>query len=352
MSYPISIIIKVTEDCNYRCDFCVYTRYLSKKRMTRELCEKTILKAACHNEMAGYNGLHIIFHGGEPLLRGKEFYEDIFNYIRIIKGRFKDDFKFSCAIQTNGYLLDDEWIRMFRNNDVDIGVSIDGPIGLNQHKINDESEKTVLNNIKKLNKSKVRFGIISVITNNHYNREKEYYDFLVDNNIKKMSYNLCFDRDGVNTVDINITKDFLCNFFDLYFDGEAELSVKDFDIAINSIVSGDKSDYCSRCGRLNCGQYLTIDCDGRVFFCDRSTEKSESLGSITNHEFEDIMCQCLWVKKRNAAKIMMLKQCSKCEVKKICGGGCYRHDLDGRNVFCEAYKHVYLHIEKRVKEIL
>ena len=62
----------------------------------------------------------IIFHGGEPLLIKGKTYEKLI--LKILKLRPNTKFN----IQTNGTLLSNEHIRIFKKYNVEIGISIDG----------------------------------------------------------------------------------------------------------------------------------------------------------------------------------------------------------------------------------
>ena len=69
MARPIRVaaIIKVTENCNYNCDFCFYAKkhYDWKKTMTIDMCKDIIRKTSDYNYANGVKKSNIIFHGGE-----------------------------------------------------------------------------------------------------------------------------------------------------------------------------------------------------------------------------------------------------------------------------------------------
>lgn len=70
----------------------------------------------------------VTVHGGEPLLAKKEDVEEIFklNYKKFGSGG---------AIQTNGTLIDDDWIHLFKKYQVGVGISIDGWGTLNAQRV-------------------------------------------------------------------------------------------------------------------------------------------------------------------------------------------------------------------------
>lgn len=87
-------------------------------------------------------------------------------------------------MQSNGYLLDEEWMDIFKEMEMSVGISLDGPENMNFHygaSGNLESMKRVIDNIHMLQRHGATSGILSVITENHLGHAKEYFDFLYEN---------------------------------------------------------------------------------------------------------------------------------------------------------------------------
>ena len=66
--------------------------------------------------------MSITFHGGEPTLLGSEQFLEYIKKIHEISNNSLE----GISIQTNGILLDENWIRVFKEYNVAVGVSIDG----------------------------------------------------------------------------------------------------------------------------------------------------------------------------------------------------------------------------------
>lgn len=64
------------------------------------------------------------WQGGEPLLAGKPFFEQV---VRLQAAYAPPRTVISNALQTNGTLLDAEWAAFFKQYAFLIGVSLDGP---------------------------------------------------------------------------------------------------------------------------------------------------------------------------------------------------------------------------------
>ena len=352
-------IIKVTDSCNFNCEFCYYAQKKTKSRLMTEVECKNIIRLCFEYNVKQHNKrMRIIFHGGEPLLQPIGFYKEMVAYEKEL-AQTQKDFIFLNSIQTNGYLLNDELIDFFKNEEFNVGISIDGGVSLNCHFGESgvvESTKTVLKNIAKLNAAGVDFGIISVITNKHTLFPSELYHFCVENGIHDLSLNYCYDQNEKNTVSNEKLIPFVKTLFDLYANGDYELNVREFNEIIAK-CTGYNTDTCAMCDRCNCGQYLSFDVDGNVFFCDTGYDKSTAIGNIKTHTLYEIVDSYSYLKKLWECRSVYEKYCLNCEVKDICGGGCHRYDIRGtdsflNNYFCPTHKELTRHISDYVKNIL
>lgn len=294
-------IIKVTDSCNYSCDFCYYAqRKLHSPLMSRELCKKIIRECFLYNLKQGNNKMRIIFHGGEPLLQPLSFYEEIVNFEKKLAKDIRN-FEFFNSIQTNGYHINQRLVNFFKQESFDIGISIDGPCDLNNHYNKEEGQNscssTVLNNILLLQNANLPFGIISVITNNHLSRALDIYNFCKDNNFHDLSLNYCYNSEILsNTVENAGLQAFLKELFDLYFYGDYELNIREFNEMIAKAM-GYCTDTCATCDRKNCGQYLSFDMQGNVFFCDSGYDKTTRIGNIIQSSIYEVLDSFDYIKK-------------------------------------------------------
>jgi uncharacterized protein len=103
--------------CNIQCQYCYQEPQRDARNMARSYDIEAIKRAV---ELEG--GPFSLF-GGEPLLVPKADLEILWSFGL---QRFQRN-----AIQSNGALIDDDHIRMFRQYRVQVGISIDGPGALN-----------------------------------------------------------------------------------------------------------------------------------------------------------------------------------------------------------------------------
>ncbi|MEM6989317.1 MAG: radical SAM protein [Myxococcota bacterium] len=110
-------VLPLGVQCNLRCQYC-YQNQERDSGHTHLAYDLDAMKAA----LAAEGGEFTIF-GGEALLMPKADLEDLWAWGFERYGH--------NGVQTNGSLIDDDHIRMFRDYNVSVGVSVDGPGELN-----------------------------------------------------------------------------------------------------------------------------------------------------------------------------------------------------------------------------
>lgn len=343
----ITPILKVAENCNFSCDFCRYHMNKQNSMMDFEIYKAAVKKACDYNVSHGWKHLNVIYHGGEPLLWGLDNFEKAIDFQNELKKDYPS-VSFLNNIQTNGSLLNQQWIDFFKDEGFQIGISIDGPEEINFHK-NSSGNSLVLDNIHKLSQSNCKFGILSVITNTHKGFADKYYDFLMKNSIHSVGFCYCIynNHNGI-TVDNDILSSFLIEFFNLYYNGRYHLSVREFEYVMR-LCLGETTNACTFSFRNRCGYALSIRSNGDVFFCDPYSFDSTAIGNIIKDNFFDIKSSKELKEIVDDAKESAKRECNKCEIHDICGGGCYRHLLpNGKNAFCKTFKILYPHIQRTI----
>lgn len=119
-----NLILNVTEECNFRCGYCVYSgnyryeRTHSGNSMDLDTAKKAIDMFASRSSSAPFR--YISFYGGEPLLN-----------LELIKKcvEYSKSIGLTCRyhVTTNGSLLDAAAADFLSANDFSVMVSLDGP---------------------------------------------------------------------------------------------------------------------------------------------------------------------------------------------------------------------------------
>ena len=142
--------------CNLSCPYC----YEHPMRDAGNFRQKTYSVEKMLDGLAKEGGNFTLF-GGEPLLTDIDDLETIFKWGY---DRYKTN-----GIQTNGVLITERHIEMFKKYNVHVGVSLDGPDEMNDTRWAGSLEKTreatkkSFDAIKKLLKNRVSLGVIITV---------------------------------------------------------------------------------------------------------------------------------------------------------------------------------------------
>ncbi len=123
------VILKIAQRCNLDCTYCyVYNRGDSSWKSRPALVSERVVKALAariveHCEAYGLDRFIIELHGGEPLLLGRRRMQKLIDAFR----RDCPGVHIEFFLQTNGLLLDQDWLKVFADNDMRFGISCDGP---------------------------------------------------------------------------------------------------------------------------------------------------------------------------------------------------------------------------------
>lgn len=125
----MSLLLVLTEKCNFRCEYCVYSdKYpdemtYSQEEMSIETAQMAVdeyVQLFRERVKRGFTKRpSILFYGGEPLLR-MELIKQVVDYVKNIQ--FDCDF----YVTTNAFLLNKENAEYFVENDFNITFSLDG----------------------------------------------------------------------------------------------------------------------------------------------------------------------------------------------------------------------------------
>ena len=101
------------------------------------------------------------WQGGEPTLMGLDFFRKALE----LQKKYSGGKKIENAFQTNGTRLNDDWCKFFADNNILVGISIDGEEHNHDHYRKTFSGgptfKRVMKGIELLHKHKVEFNTLS-----------------------------------------------------------------------------------------------------------------------------------------------------------------------------------------------
>jgi len=122
-------VLKIHSRCDLACDYCYMYEMADQgwrhqpARMSREVVGAAAARIAEHAAAHRLDAVHVILHGGEPLLAGRE---TIRYAVRAIRGSVQPGTEARFSVQTNAVRLDAAWLRLFDELGIRVGVSLDG----------------------------------------------------------------------------------------------------------------------------------------------------------------------------------------------------------------------------------
>lgn len=293
------------------------------------------------------SNVEFIWHGGEPLLAGIDFYAKAIEYQSYWLKKGKN---ITNSIQTNGTLLNEEWVDFFRNNTFRVGVSLDGipEHHNNTRKYNDNtcSFDNVMNGISLLQKSGNFSGVICCVNAFNYKFPTETLNFFISNGIYKIKFNRI--RGKVNKeytpphcISFKDYINFLTEILDLWLNiDNPEIEIRELQCIIELLLGGTNRD-CVFSGE--CHKYCTVYSDGSIFSCDSLPRRKElCFGNVCRGQEEVKNSSSFQSFLSSCHKIRRL--CATCKWNHICKGGCLQDwSFDGsshifQNAYCEEQK--------------
>ncbi len=302
------------------------------------------------------------FQGGEPTLAGLNFFEKL---VELQKKHNTKGLTIANSIQTNGLLLDHAYAEFFAKNDFLLGLSLDGSKALHDQNRLDAAGKGTYNRVMKaaklLDKYKVEYNILFVVTRDLARRAAHVYRFFKENDFRYLQFIPCIDDFNTprGSKDFSLTSErfltFLKNFFDLwyrdYLSGDY-VSIRHFDNWVG-ILAGLPPESCSMSGV--CTAYGVIESNGDVYPCDFYVTDEWKLGNIRNASFKDLL-ESDKAKSFVTDSLPLPEKCKTCPHFYICRNGCRRdrEDASGTldiNVYCEAYYEFFDYATDRMRQI-
>jgi len=360
--------LHLTDACNMSCLYC----YVPKKlrllpKMSIEIAETAINKLLEYRDKYWKDlTLHIVFHGGEPMMNKELLYT-------IIERWHGERIKF--GIQSNGTLINEEDVLFFKKHNIDVGISIDGPSpeyhDIQRFYVNGKGTfKAVDRTLRMFKSLGVPVGAIITITRYNVSSLRDMLRYLISLGIRSALFNPVSPstpnaRNLMPPIEIlsSSYKQLLYDLVDMNRSG-VKLIVQNIEsIVVALTVTNMRTLACdiSPCGASRL--FLVILADGSVFPCSEFIGFPEfKLGNILTHSVEDLLMTKPAVKLRSR-KVEEIPGCNSCPYGLICGANCpasvyglYK-DLKKASPYCEFKKALidevlYLIYSNGIEEIL
>jgi len=361
--------------CNLNCTYCYY---LEKKklfgssnemRMTHELLEEFTRQFIEAHQIPVVT---FTWQGGEPTLMGLDFFRSALE----LQKKYAGGKRIENAFQTNGTRFNDDWCKFFADNNILVGISIDGEEHNHDHYRRTFSGGStfgkVMKGIELLHRHKVEFNTLSVVNDYNAVYAAETYRFLkkigsgfmqflpvveiIDDKSDEVGLKLTAPglSDNPRVAGWSVKPEeygkFLITIFDEWVRNDvARYFVQIFDATLAN-YAGENPGLCVF--NDTCGDALAMEHNGDVFSCDHFVYPEYHLGNIHETLLSELARSQrqfdFGIAKRNS----LPRFCLQCNVRYACHGECPKHRFIkapdgsfGLNYLCMAYKMFFTHAE-------
>lgn len=328
---PSLLILKYTNACNLKCDYCYYydIHFNNREMLPNEYVYKMVDLLKCIDD----NRHCICFHGGEPLLR----FNDITLCVSELKKKHSN---IEFSIQTNGTLLTPSIADYLTKEEFSVGISIDGIDNetniLRPYANKQSSIQETLTAIDNCINAGVIPGVISVLTKKNCDRVIDIIDKLSSKGVKAFHFNYFFPGGrGANQEDLSVSIDKLLetkvkmllyiNDYNSKRTKEKHISDRHTRNMIRRMAQIDQLSYM--CAQSPCGsgrKILTLVPNGDIYPCDDfSTEQLFRIGNVnTTTDLKQTLAESKAVKLCQSHSVENIAKCRNCVYKHLCISHC------------------------------
>jgi uncharacterized protein len=326
-----TVIFKPTEACNGNCVYCDVVRKDREKggRLPLETVERFFIEVNEYLTERPEERFQIIWHGGEPLLLGPDYFLKAYEFEQRhcpeTKGRITHD------IQTNITLLSREYIEVFRTLGIrGVSTSYD-PIpdvrGLGSSVDSAAYNRRFMDALALLEENDVNWGMIYVVTKLSLDAPLDLFHFLTNlNKTGSVKFNPIYQYKRKIT-NLAVTPgefvEFLGAIFPYWWERRDLLPrIRPFGSFVEAIIERNGGIECSESG-MCADTHISVGPAGHYSQCGRSSD----WGLLDYGHIHDTTLAAVFKdpqKELYRARQAHLRQgeCAGCRLWEICHGGC------------------------------
>lgn len=360
-----TFVVKVASRCNLNCSYC-YMYNLADQTyrgqpavMSPSVTAAMAQRIGAHAARHGIPSVHVILHGGEPLLIGRRRLASWISQIREgLQGLTIPYF----SIQSNGTLIDEAWIELLADLSVMIGISVDGPKSFHdKYRVDHDGRGSFDDVVKAIRTLQAHpkgadvFSSVMAVVNTDIS-PKDLFSFWQFLDVPGFDLSLPHANHAHPPPRGRMSYgEWMIEFFDLWFEqNRPDRHVRYFENMLRMLFRYPVS--TDNIGGRPVG-VVVIETDGGIeptdaFKC--CEEGITKLGAnVLLNEFDDLYKIPL-VRVLQHGASMLCQTCQQCELRDVCGGGYMPHrfssaaGFDNPSVYCEDLTLLIRHIRGRV----
>jgi uncharacterized protein len=338
--------LNISHNCNLRCVYCY--GHGGNYRMNTSLMTVENAKKYIDYWFERFNKeskrATVTFFGGEPLMN----FETLKFSIDYIKNILKSyNVKINFTLTTNGTIMNDEIIKLFKENRINPLISIDGGKIIQDNNRPYNSGKGSFNdikkNIKKLKKHYNNLGARLTLTKKYTKNLKEAVIDLWEMGFTRVRYDIVSLDDKEIVLDEDDFEDLKNQIDDLasiFYEGlntDKKRILSNFYKPIQYIKENNSSVGCTLYG--NTGIIFTPE--GNMYKCQRLVDNEDYCVGNINNGID-------WNKNNNIMNVKIPDKCRNCFIKKTCNLGCAQINItfngdknEPYSLWCEHSKYIF-----------
>ena len=367
--------------CNINCTYCFFLSkealYPNEKtRMSDKTLEEYIRQLLESHQTPEVT---IAWQGGEPTLMRLEFFKKA---VEIANKYKRPGQTLLHTFQTNGILLDDEWGKFFKENELLVGLSVDGPREIHDKYRLDRGAKGTFDRVMKgwevLRRHNVDFNILCTVHAANQTKGREVYRFFRDElaaqfiqfipiverattktidlanegwSEKAGRNRLLYTQNGTLVTDRSVGgKEYgqlMIDVFEEWVRNDvASVFVQLFDVTLEAYFG--RHLLCIHAP--TCGLAPVLEYNGDLYSCDHYVEPKYKLGNIHEKHMLEMVASPEQRKFGADKRDSLTAQCKRCDVLSLCNGGCpkdrfslSRDGEPGHNYLCQGLELFFRH---------
>ncbi|MEI8239325.1 MAG: anaerobic sulfatase maturase [Actinomycetota bacterium] len=372
--------------CNIDCTYCFF---LSKEALypnDKSRMSHTTLEVYIRQLLESHIApdVTVAWQGGEPTLMRVEFFRKAMQFVEQYR---QPGQTVQHTFQTNGILLDEEWCAFFKEHDVLVGLSVDGPRELHDtYRVDRRDQGTfdrVMAGWRLLQHHGVEFNILCTVNAANERHGRDVYRFFRDDlGAKWMQFIPIVERATAETLAIanqgwSVRDDgrkrllytqtgglvtersvgskrygtFLIDIFEEWVRHDiGTVYVQMFDVTLEAFFG--RHLLCIHAP--TCGNGPVLEHNGDLYSCDHFVEPDYLLGNIHDTHMVELIAKPEQRTFGADKQDQLTAQCQGCKVRHLCNGGCpkdrfinSRDGEPGHNYLCEGLEAFFMHTGPR-----
>lgn len=321
----MQVILKLTTACNLKCVYCSEGD-CAAETLPEEIFYKLVDEMPPLLNRLEQKDAEFLFHGGEPMLYGREALKRLIDYAKENLRGF--DVRF--LMQTNGTLIDDAWIEFFKAEEIAAGISLDGYPALHDKNRRTKDDKPtaekVLHNLKLMREAGLGVGTLMVFNSPENVDADKLFEFIQEHELHPKIHSVVPCGRAVDLENSAAIYDAWVELMKKLFEKSLAREGADIIQPLDEIVDAilELAPICECSFNGSCGKnFISVYPDGEVGFCGRDNfSRHLTYGNLHDKTLSELYESTNAKKIRARQDYLATHDCKNCSDWEICHGGC------------------------------